>query len=582
MRALALLLLAAALASCAATSLTSQTADERFHAHTLRVLDEMYAEFPEFAIRVGNYKYADKLFAPDAARRERTRAFYERQLAALAQFDAASLNPSNRIELAIMRNRFERPLWQLATFRSWQWDPSTYNVANEIDLLVTTEYAPLETRLRQVMARLDGIPAYYAAAKANIADPTLEHTQLAILQNRGGSGVLGEDLMKKVRESALSAEERALFARRVDAARAAMEDFVGFLTQLESRLRAGPARSFRIGKQLYEEKFRYEIQSGFTAEQLYRRALAEKAALHDRMEKLAREIWPRYMGTAPVPADRLVLIRNVMDELAKHHVPPSDFVDAVRRQIAELEAFVRAKDLVDQDPTRPLIVRETPHYMRGIAGASISAPGPLNPTANTYYNVTPLDHMSAEEAESFLREYNDWTLQILNIHEAIPGHYTQLVHANKSPSLVKSMFANGSMIEGWAVFGEKVMLDAGYGGDTPEMWLSWMKWNLRTVMNTILDYEIQTQGLDRAAAMRYMTYEAFQQQSEANEKWRRATLTQVQLTSYFNGYAEITSLRDEMRAKQGSAFSVKGFNNRFLSYGNAPVRLIRELMVSAP
>jgi uncharacterized protein (DUF885 family) len=285
------------------------------------------------------------------------------------------------------------------------------------------------------------------------------------------------------------------------------------------------------------------------------------------------------MGNAPMPADRLVLIRAVIDELSKRHARREEFVEVVRRQIPQLEAFVREKDLVDQDPTRPLLVRETPHYMRGVAGASISAPGPLNPTANTYYNVTPLDDSTPEEAESFLREYNDWTLQILNIHEAIPGHYTQLMHANKSKSLVKSVFANGSMIEGWAVFGEKMMLDAGYDGGSPEIRLAWMKWNLRTVMNTILDYEIQTKDLQREAAMRLMTREAFQQEAEATEKWRRATLTQVQLTSYFNGYAEITALRDEMRAKQGSAFTVKGFNNQFLSYGNAPVRLIRELML---
>jgi uncharacterized protein (DUF885 family) len=432
------------------------------------------------------------------------------------------------------------------------------------------------------MARLERVPAYYAAATANIADPTLEHTQLAILQNRGALTVLGPELAAKADSSGLSPAEKALFAQRLEAARGAINEYISHCSALEAKLSGGRARSFRIGKELYEQKFHHEIQSGFTAAELYARALRDKAALHDAMEKLARQLWPKYMGDAPMPADRLVLIRAVMDELAKRHVAREDFVPAVRRQIAELQAFVREKDLVDQDASRPLIVRETPLYLRGIAGASISAPGPLNPTANTYYNVTPLDHMAPDEAESFLREYNDWTLQILNIHEAIPGHYTQLMHANKSPSLVKAVFANGSMIEGWAVFGEKVMLDAGYGGGTPEIWLSWMKWNLRTVMNTILDYEIQTQGLERDAAMRYMTREAFQQQTEANEKWRRAILTQVQLTSYFNGYSEITALRDEMRAKQGAAFSVKGFNNRFLSYGNAPVRLIRELMVASP
>jgi len=583
MRALCLLAfpIALALASCATAPATSG-ADERFKAHAAQVLEEMWAEFPDFGIRNGYYKYADRMNVLDAAQRDRTKAFYQRQLAALAQFEPSSLDASHRIELVIMKGRFERSLFELEAFRSWQWQPSTYNVANEIDLLVTTEYAPLDTRLRHVMARLERIPAYYAAATANIADPTVEHTQLAILQNKGALTVLGPELAKKADASGLSSAEKSLFAQRLEAARGAIAGYISWCGALEAKLASGRARSFRIGRELYEQKFHHDIQSGFTAAQLYARAVAEKAALHDAMEKLARQVWPKYMGNAPMPADRLVLIRNVMDELSKRHVARDDFVPAVRRQIAELEAFVRTKDLLDQDASRPLIVRETPQYLRGIAGASISAPGPLNPTANTYYNVTPLDHMGAEEAESFLREYNDWTLQILNIHEAIPGHYTQLMHANKSPSLVKAVFANGSMIEGWAVFGEKVMLDAGYGGGTPEMWLSWMKWNLRTVMNTILDYEIQTQGLEREAAMRYMTREAFQQQAEASEKWRRATLTQVQLTSYFNGYAEIRALRDEMRARQGAAFTVKGFNNRFLSYGNSPVRLIRELMIASP
>lgn len=557
--------------------------DARFQAHVAAFLDEMWREFPEFAVRVGNYKYADRLTVPDQASRDRSMAFYGRQLDALSAFDSANLSPASRVDLVLMKNRFERARWQLATFKAWQWEPSMYNVGGGFDLLLTTEYAPLDERLRHVLARLDKVPAYYAAAKASIADPTLEHTQLAIRQNRGALAVFDGGLTKKVEASGLGASEKALFRRRLAAAHAAVEDFIAWLGALEARLKAGPARSFRIGKALYEQKFAHDIQSSHTAEQLYRRAIAEKAALHDAMEKIARQLWPRYLGAAPMPADRLEMIRAVIDELSKRHAAREAFVDVVRKQIPELERFVREKDLVDQDPSRPLIVRETPLYMRsGGSGASVSAPGPLNPTANTYYNVTPLDAFTPEAAESLLREYNDWTLQILNIHEAIPGHYTQLVHANKSGSLVKSIFANGSMIEGWAVFGEKVMLDAGYDGGSPEIWLSWMKWNLRSVLNTILDYEIQTMSLQRDDALRMMTREAFQQQTEATEKWRRATLSQVQLASYFNGYTEITALRDEMRARQGSAFSVKGFNNQFLSYGNAPVRLIRELMLSAP
>jgi uncharacterized protein (DUF885 family) len=583
MRTLPFLYLAfvATLAACSVAPPAPQNDDERFRAHTSRLLDEMWGEFPDFAVRMGNYKYAARLEVPNQGRRDAKVALYRRELAALGHFDPAALNATNRIDYAIIKNRMERGIWENETFRAWQWDPSTYNVANSLDLVLTTQYAPLETRLRNVAGRLESIPAYYAAAKANISGPTLEHTQLAILQNRGALGILGPDLAKQAQASNLGAAEKAEFQRKLAAARAAVEDFLAYLNGLESKLGNGNARSFRIGKALYEQKFHYEIQSGFTAEQLYRLALAEKAAKHDAMEKIARELWPKYLGNVQMPSDRLLMIRLVIREMSKYHVAPHDFVQAVRRQIGGLQDFVRAKDLVDQDPSRPLVVRETPVYMRGIAGASISAPGPLNPTANTYYNVTPLDESKVAANESFLREYNDWTLQILNIHEAVPGHYTQLVHANKSPSLIPAVFANGSMIEGWAVFGEKVMLDAGYGNNAPEMWLMWMKWNLRSVMNTILDYEIQTMGLQREAAMRYMTVEAFQEETEAVEKWRRASLTQVQLTSYFNGYAEITALRDEMRAKQASAFTVKGFNNKFLSYGNAPIRSIREVMLSA-
>jgi uncharacterized protein (DUF885 family) len=568
--------------AAAVVTLPPQTnADERFQAHAAHVLEEMWREFPEYAVRVGYYKYADQMTVPDQARRERSLAFYERQLADLAKFDAAALNASNRVDLVLMKNRFESGRWNLATFRSWQWQPSTYNVGDGFGILINTEFAPLDARLRHVLARLEKVPAYYAAAKAAIADPTLEHTALARRQNEGALGVFGAELLNKVAASGLSAGEKALFKTRTEAARTAISDFIAHLGTLEDRLKAGPARSFRIGKDLYEQKFAYDIQSGFTASQLYQRALADKAAHHNAMEKLARELWPKYLGNTPQPADRLLLIRAVTDELGKRHTTREGFVETVRKQVPQLEAFVREKDLLDQDPTRPLVVRESPQYMRGAgAGASVSAAGPFDPTANTYYNVEPLDAFTAAEAESYLREYNDWTLQILNIHEAIPGHYTQLTHANKSKSLIKSLFGNGSMIEGWAVFSEKVMLDAGYGNDSPEMWLSWMKWNLRAVANTILDYEIQTQNLQRDAALALMMREAFQQQTEATEKWRRATLSQVQLTSYFNGYTEITALRDELRAKLGKDFSVKAFNNQFLSYGSAPVRSIRELMLA--
>ena len=448
------------------------TSDQRFEMHSAKVLAEMWREFPEFAMSVGNYQYAERMTVPNISQRKQSLAFYNRQLAVLAKFDASNLTAANQVDLALLQNQFESRRFNLITFKGWQWQPSFYNVGNDFGLILTTEYAPLDTRLRHVMARLVNVPAYYAAAKESISDPTLEHTQLALIQNTGALGVFDDELTKKVEASALSKAEKARFMTRLAAARIATKDYLAYLTATEAKLKDGQARSFRIGKSLYAQKFALYIQSGFSVEQLYERALAEKITLHNAMEKIARELWPKYMGASPLPEDRLALIGTLIDKLSERHTSREAFVDTIRQQLPQLEKFVREKDLVDQDATRPLVVRETPLYMRGGgAGASVSAPGPYDPQANTYYNVTPLDEFTPSQAESYLREYNDWTLQILNIHEAVPGHYTQLVHANKSKSVVKAIFGNGSMIEGWAMHSEKVMLDAGYGDNAPEMWL---------------------------------------------------------------------------------------------------------------
>jgi len=195
--------------------------------------------------------------------------------------------------------------------------------------------------------------------------------------------------------------------------------------------------------------------------------------------------------------------------------------------------------------------------------------------------VIPLDEISPERAESFLREYNRWMLPILNIHEAIPGHYAQLVYANKSPSRIKAIFANGAMIEGWAVYGERVMLESGYGDHTAEIWLIYSKWLLRSVVNTILDYSVHVLNMSEQDAKRLLIREAFQSEEEANGKWRRVQLTSVQLTSYFAGYAAIYELRETLKREQPERFDLKTFHETFLSYGNAPVRIIRDAMLGA-
>jgi uncharacterized protein (DUF885 family) len=529
---------------------------------------------PESAIESGKFDGAANLTIPNAATRAKELAFTDEWLQRLGKMDAGQLSNKQRTDLALLINKVKADRWYLTTFKEYEWNPALYNIAKPIDLVLNTEYAAQPQRLRTLLRRIANVPAYYQAAQASIVNPTREHLQLAISQAPGTMVVLA-DLGKAAQESILTPQEKAIFALRIANAGTALMGYIDFLSGLDKSKQA--TRPFRIGKDLYEAKFAYDIQAASSAEQTYQKALAAREELLVRMNGLADDLWLKTMGSVAKPDDRLKKIGMVIDKLSANHVARENFFPEIRRQIAVLQDWVVKNNLLTLDPKRPLEVRETPLYQRGVAGASIDAPGPYRPQDKTWYNVTPLDGMTPQEAESTLREYNQWILQILNIHEAVPGHYAQLVYANKSPSIIKSLFGNGAMVEGWAVYSERMMLESGYE-NSPEMWLMYSKWNLRSVTNTILDYSVHVLGMTQAQAMDLLVRQAFQTPAEASEKWRRVQLSSVQLTSYFSGYSEIMELREQRKQALGQRFVLKDFHEQFLSYGNAPVKVIKELM----
>ncbi|WP_394147159.1 DUF885 domain-containing protein [Shewanella atlantica] len=584
---LAVALSLAALAGCQSQEVSQQVqpsvkASEKqlsFAQFSTQFIDELWKQSPTWALYSGYHKYDGVLKVPNDASRAEALKFNQQQLLMLQSFDIDRLSANELIDYRLIENLIKRDTWEITKFKSWQWDPSSYNVAGGFAQLVNEDFAPLDERLRSVLARMENVPAYYSAARKNISDPTLEHTQLAQMQNQGAFSVFSDELLMQVEGSGLTKDEKALFKTRFDAATQAINEHIEWLTALATKLEKEGARSFRIGEELYEQKFSFDIQAGMSAKGLYEKALADKKRVQGEMAKITTQLWDKYFDT-PKPSDDNKATRQLIDKLSSKHVKREAFVDEVRAQIPALVDFVNEKQLVTLDPEKPLVVRETPEYMRGFAGASISAPGPYEKSSNTYYNVTPLDAMDDDSAESYLREYNHWILQVLNIHEAIPGHYTQLVYSNESPSMVKSLFGNGAMVEGWAVYTERMMLEEGYGDFEPEMWLMYYKWNLRVIANTILDYSIQVKGMTEDEAMSLMTEEAFQQTAEAQGKWRRATLSQVQLTSYYSGYREIYDFREELKGLQGEQFDLKAFHEQFLSYGSAPVKYVRQLMLN--
>ena len=298
------------------------------------LMQRMLARDPAWSIYAGRYDDADRVTIPDAARRADDLAFAETELAWLARVDPQTLPPELRIDHNLLTNRLERMRWYLTEFRDWQWDPSNYNVAGPIGLILNTPYAPEADRLRTVMARLEQVPAYYQAARTNISNPTREHTELAMVQNRGTLNLLGDSLRERVAASSLETAEKDRFEQLRQRAVETVDGFIAELQAINDGLATDDnARPFRIGADLYEAKFAYDIQSGFTARELYERAVAEKNRLHDDMDLIAVQLWDEYFPDQDMPEDRLDRIGQLIDHLSDQHIAREDFISEIERQI---------------------------------------------------------------------------------------------------------------------------------------------------------------------------------------------------------------------------------------------------------
>ena len=309
--------------------------------------------------------------------------------------------------------------------------------------------------------------------------------------------------------------------------------------------------------------------------------------MRGEMYAVARTVLAGRAGAPPLPeaptADQQQAAIAAALELAYAERPARGaVVDLARATLAETTEFVRQRDFVTV-PDEPLEIILMPEFQRGVAVAYCDSPGPLDKGQRTFYAVSPIpDDWTDPQVDSFLREYNSRSIANLTIHEAMPGHYLQLAHANRYPSVLRAMLYSGPFVEGWAVYTERVMQEQGFRGGDPLMRLVQLKWYLRAVTNAIMDSAIHVDGMSRDEAMRLMTVTGFQEEREAAGKWVRAQLTAAQLSTYFVGYLEHADLRAEAERRWGERFAPKRYHDQALSYGSPPVRFVRALMFDEP
>ena len=571
-------------------------------------LDELFALQPEFATAVGDHRYDDQWSDMSENGRTARVAFIERWEGTLARVDAADLTPDERIDLDLVRGELASFRFTETELREEAWSPLlwVYIIGGGLHPLLSREFAPLPVRLASALGRIEGIPRLLAQARAVIgthperAVATL-HAEVAA-KRIGGVSSLVRDAVAAAEAATADPDIAEMLPQLQAAADEAVEALEAMAKHLADEVVPNVSGPSELGEPLFSAKLRDTLRDpDATAAGVLAKAEAEYAAVRGEMVRIARAIWPAWRPDEPMPDDEGALVRGTLDAIAADHPAADGLVSFCRDELDRISAFCLAEDvigLVDD----PLEIDWTPEFMRSFGGAMLDSPGPLDVGEKTFFSVTPVrDEWDADERESYLREMNSRQLRLLTIHEAVPGHYLQLARANRGSSLARRVFRSGLFAEGWAVYITQVMLDRGYGGDDPALWLVHWKFYLRAVVNTIIDVRIHTMGMTSDEAIALMVDGAFQERAEALAKDERARLTSTQLVTYFLGSAGMWEIEDAARRRAAVAVGVgedavpaprvvggypatPGFDERahleaVIAHGAPPIPLLRRILL---
>jgi uncharacterized protein (DUF885 family) len=558
--------------------------DSAFEGIAAAYVNDLAELSPVDATLIGDHRKDGVLDQAGNSGRATVSRIYERHLAQLRNVDLQSLSRANQVDAALLQKELESRLWQIESLQEWAWNPLVYvRVSGDaIYGLMARDFAPLAERLENATSRLEQLPRFLSEARASLQPQRVPkiHAETAVKQNPGLNSII-ETMIAPHLPSA-SGE----FKFRLQAAIATAKDAVAeHQAWLEEELLPRAAGDFRIGAPLFDTKLGFTLNSPLSRRDIRTRAEDEYAAVRDQMYRVSKTMYAeQYPFTSfpdnPDDAYKQLVIRTALEKAYQQLPEPDAIVDVAKASLQQATDFVREKDIVTV-PDEPVEIIIMPEFRRGVTLAYLDPAGALDSGQSSFYAVAPLPaDWTDQQVVSFLREYNLFSIQVLTIHEAMPGHYLQLALSNRYPSVLRSILQSGSFVEGWAEYTERVMVDAGYLNNDPLMRLIMLKWYLRAVTNAIIDQAIHVDGMSRDAAMKLMVEGGFQEEREAAGKWVRAQLTSTQLSTYFVGYQEHRDMRIAVEQTWGDEFTLRRYHDQALSYGSPPVKYVRALMLN--
>jgi uncharacterized protein (DUF885 family) len=484
----------------------------------------------------------------------------------LDNFDSKSLPLEERQDYQLVANNLKSTLLDLEDIRSWEKNPDRYSsgLTSSAFVIMSRKFATPEKRLRSLIEREKKMPAVLVAARENLKNPPRIYTEVAIQQLPGIVGFFRKDVpeaFNDVKDQQLLSEFRSSNMAVITA----LEDYEKFLKGTLLPLSNG---DFRIGSENYRKKLLYDEMVDVPVDRLLQIGYDDLRRNQQWFKKVAAQIDPK---KSP---------EQIQSELQQDHPEPDRLLQTFRDDLVGIRQYIVDKQIVTiPSPVTP-IVEETPPFMRALTFASMDTPGPYETVAKeAFFNVTlPEPDWPKQKTESFMGQFNRETMIAVAVHEVYPGHYVQFLWLPSAPSKVRKLLGCGSNAEGWAHYGEQMMLDEGYGNGDPKLRLGQLQDALLRDARYIVGISMHTGKMTFDDAVQFFQKEGYQPRSVAEVEAKRGTSDPTYLV-YTLGKLEIMKLREDYKQKMRGSFSLQKFHDTFLQQGFPPIKIVRETML---
>jgi uncharacterized protein (DUF885 family) len=526
---------------------------------------------PQTGVYLGFHEYDGKLtdMSPESIGKELARLKEYEQM--LSVVDTGALGEKNFYDYRILRNAIRSEIFNFETMGAYSRNPMTYAGIIDANAYIKRNFAPLEERVRSIISIENQAPQQFDYAKTNLQDSLAKpYVETAIQIARGTSSFLGNELVKALKEL----KNDTLLALFLASNKKAIDATNGFADWLEKEKLPKAHNHYAIGRENYQKMLLYNESISMTPEQVLEIGLVELQKEQASFNAAAKTINP---NKKPV---------EVYNDLKADHPAAADLIPDARKTTDSIRQFTIDKKIVTMPSEVRVKVEETPPYARETSTASMDTPGPFETKATeAYYYITPVDpKWTATQQEDWLRSFNFYSTDVVTIHEAYPGHYTQFLHLNASPATkIEKIFSSYAFVEGWAHYTEKMMLDEGYGNNGDPIRAA--KYRLAQSGDALLrlcrlcvSVKTHCQGMTVEEGTKFLMDNWYQGEKPSQQEALRGTFDPGYLY-YTIGKLEILKLRADYQAQEGANFSLLKFHDRLLDNGMPPIILLRELLL---